>query len=228
MKANRVADILQMFVDKRPNLTKMAHNRWTSAGLLGRDGGSLLTNRVTAEGFIAMSGTKEWFAVQLRSRFEKIVALHLRSKGYEEYLPLYRSRRRWSDRMKEIEVPLFPGYIFCKLDITDRLPLLVVPGVKFIVSSGRIPIPIPEHEIQGIQRVVDSGLHYGPWRSLCAGESVRVEYGPLRGVEGVVLRVKDEYQLIISITLLSRSVSVTIDRDCITPVNESRLNVTAV
>src|SRR5215831_6448579 len=85
----------------------------------------------------AMSGTtdaKQWYAVHLRPRCEKLVALQLRNKGYEEYLPMYRSRRRWSDRVKKIELPLFPGYIFCKFDVEKRLPILVIPGVISIVG----------------------------------------------------------------------------------------------
>src|ERR1051326_9548617 len=93
------------------------------------------------------SGEKQWYAVQLKTRFEKVVAHHLRGKGYEEYLPTYRSRRHWSDRVKEIELPLFPGYIFCKFDVTDRLPVLVIPGVRSLVSFGGEPMPVAETEI---------------------------------------------------------------------------------
>src|ERR1041384_7208080 len=92
-------------------------------------------------------GAKQWYAVQLKTRFEKVVALHLRGKGYEQYLPTYRSRRQWSDRIKEIELPLFPGYIFCKFDVTDRFPLLVIPGVRSVVSFGGAPMAVPEQEI---------------------------------------------------------------------------------
>src|SRR5262245_65103156 len=95
---------------------------------------------------------KQWYAIQLRPRAEKMVALHLKDKGYEEYLPVYRSRRRWSDRVKEIELPLFPGYIFCKFDITNRLPVLVVPGVVSITGNGKTPLPIPEQQITAVQR----------------------------------------------------------------------------
>ena len=81
-----------------------------------------------------VNSRQQWYALQLRTRFEKVVSLHLRGKGYEEYLPTYRSRRNWSDRVKEIEQPLFPGYIFCKFDVTNRFPLLVIPGVRSLVS----------------------------------------------------------------------------------------------
>jgi transcription antitermination factor NusG len=167
----------------------------------------------------------EWYALQLRPRLEKVVATHLQHKGYEEYLPTYRSRRCWSDRVKELDYPLFPGYIFCKFDLRNRLPILVIPGVISIVSIGRMPMPISEAEIHSIQRVVTSGLPYGPLASLCTGQRVRVERGPLRGLEGVVLELRSTYQLVVSVPLLSRSVSVAIDRDSVVPVraNASRV-----
>jgi len=168
---------------------------------------------------------EQWYALQLRTRFEKVVALHLRGKGYEEYLPTYRSRRHWSDRIKEIELPLFPGYIFCKFDVTDRFPVMVIPGVRSVVSFGGAPMPVPEQEITAVQRVVDSGMPYGPWPGIGVGQAVQVKYGPLRGLEGMVVQVKKNYHLIISVTMLQRCVSVEIDRDCVTPVSESRAEV---
>ena len=168
---------------------------------------------------------KQWFALQLRPRFEKVVAMHLRGKGYDEYLPVYRSRRIWSDRVKEIELPLFPGYTFCKFDIRDRLPVLVIPGVMSVVGFGGVPMPILEDEISAVNRVVTSGLKYGPWPTISTGESVRVKYGPLRGLEGVVMEIKKNYHLIISVNMLQRSVAVEIDRDCVTPLSENRAAV---
>jgi transcription antitermination factor NusG len=172
-----------------------------------------------------MHAGKQWYAVQLRPRFEKVVGLHLRRKGYEEYLPTYRSRRRWSDRVKEIELPLFPGYIFCKFDVTDRLPILIIPGVVSVVTFGGTPLAVPEQEIAAVQTVVNSGLSYGPGPSFTAGQPVRVEYGPLRGLEGTIIEVKNTLQLIVSVPLLSRSVSVAIDSDCVVPVTETPVRV---
>src|SRR5437867_10544993 len=164
----------------------------------------------------------QWYAIQLRPRCEKFVAVQLRNKGFEEYLPMYRSRRRWSDRVKEIDLPLFPGYIFCKFDAMDRLPILVIPGVISVVNFGGAPLPVEEREILAVQSVVNSGLTYGPWPFMPAGTPVRVRYGPLRGLEGFVVEVKNRYQLIISVTMLSRSVSVAIERECVTPLGNSR------
>src|SRR5579863_2483916 len=93
-----------------------------------------------------------WFALRVKSRSEKIVATIARNKGFEEFLPLYQSRRRWSDRFKSVELPLFPGYVFCRLNPEFRLPLLTIPGVMSFVGIGKVPVPIEEAEIAAIKR----------------------------------------------------------------------------
>lgn len=158
--------------------------------------------------------TDLWYALQIRPRFEKTAATHLGSKGYEHYLPLYASRRVWSDRIKGLDLPLFPGYLFCRFDIHNRLPVLVVPGVMSIVGVSKIPAPISDEEILSVQRVIASGLQYGPWPYV-VGQRVVVERGSLAGLEGTVVRVQSEMRLIVSLPLLHRSVCVEIDRDCI-------------
>jgi len=156
-----------------------------------------------------------WYALQVRPRFEKVVATILKDKGYEEYLPCYKSRRRWSDRSKTIEAPLFPGYTFCRIDILDKLPVLVVPGVISIVGIAKLPTSITDEEIDSIKRVVGSKMPYTPWRSVQAGNSVCVVRGPLTGLEGTVIEVRSGVRLILSLPLLQRSISVEIDADCI-------------
>ena len=165
------------------------------------------------------SSREQWYALTLRTHFEKVVALLLRRKGYEEYLPTYRSRQHWADRMEEIELPLFPGYIFCKFDVTDMFPVLLIPGVTSVVSFGGLPVAVPETEIAAVQRIVNSGMDYGPWPGIGPSQTVQVNYGPLRGLEGTLIQVKENYNLVISIKMLRRSVSVEIDRDCVTPVH---------
>lgn len=164
---------------------------------------------------------QQWYALQIRPRFEKVVAKHLRHKGYDEYLPLYKSRRRWSDRVKDVELPLFSGYSFCKFDVQERLPILIVPGVLSIVGVGKTPTAISEAEVFSIQQVVESGLHYEPWPFMKAGQLVSVERGPLTGLEGLVVEVKSNCRLIISVPLLQRSVAVEIDRDCVRPISSA-------
>ena len=157
----------------------------------------------------------QWFAVRVKSNYEKPVSAVLRGKGFDEFLPIYRSKRRWSDRVKVMDLPLFPGYLFCRLDLNKRLPLLTTPGFLYLVGKGKTPEPVDEREIMAIQSVVHSGLPALPWPSVVVGQKVRVERGPLRGVEGVVARIADEHRIYVSVTLLHRSVSVEVDPDWI-------------
>ena len=153
-----------------------------------------------------------WFALQVRIRHESDVALHLQGKGYEWFLPLYKTRRRWSDRVKQLEVPLFPGYVFCRFNPQDRLPILKTPGVRQIVGNQHTPLPVDESEIRALQTLVLSGAPNQPCPFLSVGDRVRVQSGALRDLEGILVDVKGRQRLVISVTLLCRSVAVEIDR----------------
>jgi transcription antitermination factor NusG len=142
-----------------------------------------------------------------------------RNKGFQEFLPLYQCRRRWSDRLKEIEFPLFPGYVFCRLSPEHRLPLLTIPGVLHMVGIGKIPVPIEDAEIATILAAVQSGLSAEPWPFLEAGQRVRLDDGPLAGLEGIFLGDSKQQRIIVSISLLRRSVAVKIERHWVTPVD---------
>lgn len=163
--------------------------------------------------------TFSWYAIRVRSKFERAVSLALSGKGYDEYLPLYHSRRTWSDRSKDLDLPLFPGYLFCRFDVQVRLPILTTPGVVSIVGTGKTPVAISDREIDGIQTMVRSGLHLQPWPGLVVGSRVVIETGPLKGLEGIALDVKKKYRLFVSVPLLQRSVSVEIDRDWVRPLS---------
>jgi len=158
-----------------------------------------------------------WFALQVRTRHETAIAGFLEAKGYERFVPLYKFRKRWSDRIKVMEAPLFPGYLFCRFDPQQRLPILKTPGVIQIVGYNRIPTPIDEMEIKAIQTLVASGLKTQPWPFLAVGERVRIESGSLRGLEGIVVKMKENHRLVVSITLLRRSVAVEIDSALVEP-----------
>lgn len=159
-----------------------------------------------------------WFALQVRSRYESVAAAHLSGKGYECFLPKYKSRRRWSDRFKEVECPLFPGYVFCRLNPLYRLPIHITPGVILIVGRGKTPEPIDETEIAAIQSVVKSGLPSQPYPFLQIGQRVRIDGGPLWGLEGVLLDFKGRHRLVLSVTLLRRSVAVQIEDSWVMPI----------
>jgi transcription antitermination factor NusG len=161
-----------------------------------------------------------WYALKVRPRLERLVSANLSARGYELFLPLYKRKTRWSDRIKTLETPLFPGYLFCQFDVTKRLPILQTPGVSSIVGIGKRPEPIDAEEIEAIRTVVSSGVTYQPHPYLAVGDSVRVEHGALAGLVGLITQVKNDFRLIISVNLLMRSVSVEIDRSWVDPVRE--------
>ncbi len=158
-----------------------------------------------------------WFALEIRARHEKFVADALFGKGFEVFLPVCLCKRRWSDRIKEIELPLLPGYLFCRFDPQNRLPILVTPGVRQVVGTGKTPVPVDESEIAAVQSIVVSRLQARPWPFLQVGQRVRIEQGPLSGVEGILLDSRKRDRLVVSVTLLRRSVAVEIDGDWAAP-----------
>src|SRR5438874_2139171 len=143
-----------------------------------------------------------WYALKVRSRFEWVAATNLRNKGYEVFLPTYRCKRRWSDRIKTVEFPLFSGYLFCHFDIQNRMPILMATGVQSVVGRGKIPEPIEEAELSCIRTVLQSGMAYLPHPYLGTGDLVRITKGSLFGLTGIVIQIKDSFRLVISVSLL--------------------------
>jgi transcription antitermination factor NusG len=170
--------------------------------------------------------SEHWYALHVKPRFEKYVTSLLTQKGYETLMPIYTSRRKWSDRVKTLSLPLFPGYTFCRFNIDSRLPILVTPGVMTILGVGRVPAPVQESEIGAIRHVMDSKVGSEPCEYLTAGRRVRVESGPLEGLEGIILRMKDSDRLVVSVHLLMRSVAVDIDSISVKPLPDSPPPVT--
>ncbi len=169
-----------------------------------------------------------WFAIQVRPRYEKQVAQSIESKNIRTFLPLYAARHRWSDRTKEVHVPLFDGYVFCQLDPSVRMPVLVTPGVLHFVGIGKTPVAVEPSEIAAIQRLVQFGSVIRPWPFLKNGDRVRVDDGPLRNTEGILLSGGDGDLVVVSVTLLQRSVAVKVDRAWLTPLRSwTRKPVTA-
>jgi transcription antitermination factor NusG len=162
-----------------------------------------------------------WYALYVRSHHEKVVELALKRKGYVAFSPFYRAKRKRVDRTVEIEIPLFPGYIFCRFDASRRLPILVTPGIVEVVPANR-PEPIDDAEISSIQTLALSGLPVQPWPFLTTGQRIRLTAGPLVGAEGTFLRIKDTCRLVVSISLLQRSVSVVVEKDVVEPIFTER------
>jgi transcription termination/antitermination protein NusG len=164
------------------------------------------------------SRAEQWYALRVKSRHEQVVSTSARNRGFEEFLPVYQARHRWSDRVKTIDVPLFPGYVFCRLRVENRLPLLTIPGVLHMVGIGKSPVAIVEGEIHSIQEAVASKLWAEPYPFLEVGERVRLQAGPLEGLEGILVEVRKHYRVVVSITMLRRSIAVEIERDWVVPV----------
>jgi len=164
-----------------------------------------------------------WFALHVRTRYEQRVVSHLEGNGYDLFLPHHICRRRWSDRIKKVATPLFPGYVFCRFDPQDRLPILKAPGVIQIAGYNRAPVPVEESEIAAIQALMASDLPNQPWPFLEVGDRVHIEAGPLRGHEGTLVEFKGNHRLVLSITLLHRAVAVEIDSAFVESLRPSSL-----
>jgi transcription antitermination factor NusG len=161
-----------------------------------------------------------WYALQVRSRKEGYVASQIQGQGFECLLPTYKSVRKWSDRMKEIEQPLFPGYLFCRFDFQNRRPVITTPGVLQIVGYGRTAVSVSDEEIQALQLAVASEMPKQPWPYLEVGQRVRVNYGTLSGLEGILVNVKGNHRVVLSVTLLQRSVAMEVETSWLSVVKE--------
>jgi transcription antitermination factor NusG len=155
-----------------------------------------------------------WFALQIRYGQDFIVPTLLTAKGYEILAPVYRRRRQWSDRIKEVDTPLFPGYVFCRFDPATHstAPVVTTPGVLKILGFGGKPEPLDENEIESVRLCAQYGLSPRPCQYLPTGSKIRIAQGPLSGVEGILKRIKNKDLLVISVTMLQRSISVEIER----------------
>ena len=152
-----------------------------------------------------------WYALQVWVRKEGLIATQLESQGFECFLPKYKSLREWSDRTKEVEQPLFPGYVFCRFDYTQRRPIVVTPGVLQVVGCGRTPLAVEDREIEAIQTAIASGIATQPWPYLEVGERVRIHSGKLSGLEGILINFKGNHRVVLSVSLLQRSVALEVD-----------------
>src|SRR5580692_3103213 len=135
----------------------------------------------------------KWFALQVRTRWEGSTAVLLSGKGYQTLLPTYQTKKRWNGKLRQLDAPLFPGYVFCQFDTQKRLPILVTPGVISVVSQGKVPLPVDEAEIAAIRTLVSSGVPVEPWPFLEIGQKVRIESDALQGLEGILVQFKGNH-----------------------------------
>lgn len=158
-----------------------------------------------------ISASKDWHAIYTRHQHERSVAFHLQQLGIEVFLPLYRETHRWSDRRKQVVLPLIPCYVFFAGGLQQRLQILSTPGVCSLVASGGKIAVIPAFELQALQRTMNSNLPVRPHPFVQVGDRIRVRSGPLAGLEGIIARVKDSMRIVLSIQTLCRSVAVEVD-----------------
>jgi transcription antitermination factor NusG len=163
-----------------------------------------------------MPGELPWYALRTKPKHERTACVGLAGKNYNPYLPMYRSRRRWSDRVVESELPFFPGYVFCRFDAQRRLPVLTTPGVIDVLGFGSHPVPVPDCEVEAIQTILRSGLPAEPCLFLREGQRIRMTAGPLEGLEGILLQKMSDWRMVVSVEMLQRSLSVEVDYDCFT------------
>jgi len=165
-----------------------------------------------------------WYAVQVTTRKETVVSTILAGKGYECYVPMYPKRRMWSDRVKVTLAPVFSGYVFTRFDVRHRLPILVTENVHGIVGAGKLPIAIPDTEVDQIRKALQSGMPVEPCDQLREGDAVRVICGPLNDIEGTFVHYRGASRLIVSVSTISRSFSIEMDRCWVQPVPVSRIS----
>lgn len=164
----------------------------------------------------------KWYALTVPYQHEHTTKKALQSKGLETLLPVYRSLRRWSDRAKEVETPLFAGYVLCRFCLNDRIQVMDTPGVAKIVGFGGAPAALEDSDVAAIHQLVASKTPLGPWPYLNTGDRVRVERGPMRGLEGVLLRTKDAFRLVIGVELLQRSIVAEVEREAVVPIGHGK------
>lgn len=159
------------------------------------------------------SDAARWFAVTVRPQHEQSAQKGLEAKGLETYLPLYLAVRQWSDRTKTLQLPLFPGYVFCRFGRTQHTTVVRTPGVRTIVSFGGEPAPVPEVELEAVRRILASGSQVEPWPFLAAGQRIRIASGPLQGMEGTLVETPESCRLVVSVEMFQRSCAVRVERE---------------
>lgn len=157
--------------------------------------------------------TTPWFVTTVRPQHEAAVVQQLAVREIEHFAPTYRVLRRWSDRKKTLDAPLFPGYVFCRFEAGHRARVLKTPGVTSIVGFGGEMAPVAADEMDRVRAMVGSGLAVEPLPYLHQGDRVRILQGPLTGMEGLIVQIKSDWRLVVSVTLLQRSVAVGLDHN---------------
>ncbi|MFQ5658567.1 MAG: UpxY family transcription antiterminator [Candidatus Methylomirabilales bacterium] len=164
------------------------------------------------------NGNRAWYAIRTRSRHEKLVHQQLDSRSVEAFLPLVERRRRWKDRWKTVDFPLFPGYCFARFPYQDRLSVVTAVGVVQVLGINGIATPVPDHEIEAVRQLVTCTLPLDPHPYLKEGMEVEVVRGSLAGVRGILIRKGARARLVVAINLIQQAASVELDAADVIPV----------
>ncbi|MGI8960322.1 MAG: UpxY family transcription antiterminator [Bryobacteraceae bacterium] len=167
-----------------------------------------------------LSAPLPWYGLRTKSKHEHVTARALAGQGYESYVPMHHRRRQWSDRVVDSEQPLFSGYVFCRFDTQQRQPIATTVGVVSVVSFGNGPVAIADSEIEAVQTLLRSGVAAQTCPFICEGQQVRINRGALEGLQGILVQNKSEWRVVVSVTMLQRSISVEVDREWASPVSE--------
>jgi transcription antitermination factor NusG len=159
-----------------------------------------------------------WYAVYTRARHEKCVAEQCERKTIETFLPLYGSVRRWKDRRVRLDLPLFPGYIFVRTPLEERLKILEIPSVVRLVGFNGLPTALPDSEIEALRNVLLRQLRAEPHPYLAVGQRVRIVRGPMEGIAGILIRKKGKLRVVLSVNLIMRSAAVEVDSTDVEPL----------
>ena len=171
-------------------------------------------------------GVSSWHALYTRHQHEKVVAQALSGKGFDVFLPQYRTVHRWKDRQKELLLPLFPNYVFIRGGLDRMLSIVTTPGVHSLVSWGGRAADIPSEEIEAVRRLVESPLQVEPHPFLKCGDLVRIKSGALEGIEGILVRKTRGFRLVLSVEMLSKSAAVEVDVSMVERVRAAETNRT--
>jgi len=168
-----------------------------------------------------LGGEKRWFAVYTTCRHEKRVAQHLQQREIDHFLPIYRTQHRWKDGSRVmVDLPLFPGYVFVRINASRRVGVLEVPGVVSMIGAGSRPAPLPDFEVDALRAGLDP-MKAEPHPLVTAGRRVRIKTGALTGVEGIVIRKKSGFRVVLTLSLLMQSIAIEVDGDDVELVDAS-------
>ena len=166
-----------------------------------------------------------WYAGYTSSRHEKRVAEHFAQRGIEHFLPLYETIHRWNNGRHRVQLPLFPGYIFVRIALQDRLRVIEVPGFVRLVGFNSLPCPLPETDINRMKEALTKGVLAEPYPYLTVGTRVEIRNGPMQGMTGILLRRQNKCRVVISVDLIMRSMAVEVEARDVVPVRKSNLSV---